>query len=112
MVIPLLGIINRKAEGVIFSRLDRVLVNHPWIKRYPNATSIHLPIIGSDHAPVILNISPTVLYYKNNFKFEAKWLLDVISFLLVRDVWSDFIKGTHAYQLTRKSKFFNLQLTW
>lgn len=60
---------KRKADEAILL-LDCALVNHHWIRMYPNASLTHLPIISSDHAPIFLETSPTVAYSMyNTFKF-------------------------------------------
>lgn len=69
------------------------------------------PIIGSDHAPILLNMihySHQIMY--SDFKFEAKWLLNNEFFELVKHVWSLFVKYSHAYQLTMKFKCYRVLL--
>lgn len=34
-------------------KIDRVLVNWPWRIDFPRAMASALPIIGSDHAPIV-----------------------------------------------------------
>lgn len=79
--------------------MDRTLVNPMWFNIYPDANLMHLPIIDSDHAPILLN---TYLSLGNcnqkSFKFEAKWLLYDDLFNIIRDVWALFIKGFLTYQ--------------
>lgn len=58
---PFIWYNKRKAEGVIFSRFDHAIANYFWIKVYLNATLKHLPIICSDHGPIVLNMSPNVV---------------------------------------------------
>lgn len=40
----------------------------------------------------------------NQFKFEAKWLLYDDFFGRFKNVWSNFIEGFPAYQVTRKTQ--------
>lgn len=48
-------------------------------------------------------LSPSIpLVEYNNFKLKAKWLINDEFFYLVKDIFSNFIKASDAYQLTRK----------
>lgn len=58
----------------IAERLDRSLANNEWRRLYPDAVLTHLPILGSDHAPIILHFHPRVEASKKPFRFEAMWL--------------------------------------
>lgn len=89
-----LGII-RKDHAAIFSRLDHAMANFQWICLYPSIVVEHLPIIGSDHGPILNN---TMTHDKpQNFKFETKWLLDEKFMELVKSVWTFFTKGSSAF---------------
>lgn len=46
---------KRKPTNVVFARLNRALANVHWLKLYRSA--IYVTIIGSNHAPVLLDIS-------------------------------------------------------
>lgn len=37
-----------------------------------------------------------------SFKFEAKWLIDKEFSVLVKSVWSNFIRKSYAYKLAKK----------
>lgn len=80
-------------KSPISVRLDRALGNHHWIKLYAFAILSNLPFTWSDHAPIVLNLSPSTPHIKyNSFRFEAKWLLNDDFFDLVKNIWSNFIK--------------------
>lgn len=63
---------NPRDGFVIREKIDRVLTNWAWRTQYPHALAISLPIITSDHAPIVLQLTP-----KNksgvHFKYEAFW---------------------------------------
>lgn len=47
-------------RGVIFrvwKRSDRVMVNDKWLALMPQTTNTHLPIVSSDHFPLLLEMS-------------------------------------------------------
>lgn len=52
--------------------IGRVLVNCEWRLIFPNATVVALPMINSDHSPIILSPAPLDTSGKR-FKFEAMW---------------------------------------
>ncbi|KAL8549194.1 hypothetical protein ACS0TY_008154 [Phlomoides rotata] len=45
-----------KPDGSCKSRIDRSLVNHEWISRWPNSSLIGLRRSISDHCPIVLGI--------------------------------------------------------
>lgn len=95
---------KRKGEHAIFARLDRASVKHILLSNYPDVILLHLPILGSDHAPILLNVYPlTESRDCRSFKFEVKWFLHDDFFNIVKEVWLLFVKGSSAYQLTKKS---------
>uniref|UniRef100_A0A803PAP7 RNase H type-1 domain-containing protein n=1 Tax=Cannabis sativa TaxID=3483 RepID=A0A803PAP7_CANSA len=63
----------RNAENRVRKRLDRVIIDARWFNDFPKA-SIHLfPIVGSDHAPLLLNswgVTPKLRY---PFRFLEVW---------------------------------------
>ncbi|KAJ4799461.1 DNAse I-like superfamily protein [Rhynchospora pubera] len=66
---------KRNAVQAIYQRLDRVLVTPNWLELYPNAYVNHLPIIHSDHCPILLRVKKppdrSVM-----FRVENWWLMD------------------------------------
>ncbi|KAL0400945.1 UNVERIFIED_CONTAM: hypothetical protein Slati_4124400 [Sesamum latifolium] len=49
---------KREPPHNVMARLDRACANSDWSARFSNATVEVLPILGSDHAPLILNMTP------------------------------------------------------
>lgn len=55
----------------------------------------------------LLNITFTLPQWRYiQFEIKEKWLLNVTFFALVRDDLSTYIKGIHAYQLSRETQIF------
>lgn len=52
-----------KADKDIFARLDQAPVDHIWSYLYPDAVLTNLPIVKSDHAPILLNMPPYSCYF-------------------------------------------------
>lgn len=69
---------SNKRNGLanIQQRLDRGVANSDWCTLFPKASIFHLPAIGSDHSPLILNSNTNANGGPKPFKFEAMWLDD------------------------------------
>lgn len=68
---------NKRFTSVpTYERLDRCLANAEWCNAYPNTTVYNLPIILSDHAPILTITQPSTIKTKKSFKFENWWLLE------------------------------------
>lgn len=63
---------NPRRGFVTRERLDRALVNWPLRGLYPNALAEALPILSSDHAPIVLHLNPKGKS-GSFFKYEAHW---------------------------------------
>ncbi|KAK9265469.1 hypothetical protein L1049_012595 [Liquidambar formosana] len=104
-----------KREGIdaIFERLDRVLVNLDWLNDYPNAWVDNLPIMGSDHGPILLVTDKETNKGRKPFKFETVWMDSPKMENIVRDAWSSNVQGSNSFRLARKiSKFCSLACDW
>ncbi|XP_031101934.1 uncharacterized protein LOC116005836 [Ipomoea triloba] len=56
------------------ARLDRALSNVEWSFRFPNARVEHLPIINSDHPPLLISNSPRTRFDGGKkFRFNYIW---------------------------------------
>lgn len=45
-------------DNRVRERLDRGLVNHLWLLKYPNARVYHKSALGSDHCPLFVTTTP------------------------------------------------------
>lgn len=59
-----------------YERIDRVLANAEWCALFPNANVYNLPIIWSDHAPILTVLHSKYKKPSYTFKFENWWLLE------------------------------------
>lgn len=60
----------------VYERLDRCFANAEWCNAFPNTTVYNLPIMYSDHAPILSITKPNSMKSKRSFKFENWWLLE------------------------------------
>lgn len=67
---------NRTLLDAILEILDRVIAIQHWLNFCKDARVENLPILASDHSPILLAIdSWNLAGNRSPFKFEAKWLL-------------------------------------
>lgn len=68
-------------------RIDHVLANWSWKNIYSHATVAALPIINSNHSPLILRPRPPNTS-DTSFKYESFWEEHVDCKDVVKDAWS------------------------
>lgn len=85
--------ISNPRNGVVTKeKLDRVLVNWPWRSEFCNAFVSALPIISSDHSPLVLVTSPKDRSGRS-FKFEAFWSEHDECSLVIDKEWNEATNG-------------------
>lgn len=102
---------NRTHLEAVFERLDNAVANPQWLNVYRDARVENLSFIGFDHGPIILSLdhwNKTSKYPP--LRFEAKWLLNDSFRQLVQHTWKKYIKGSCAFQLTRKIEILKNQI--
>lgn len=71
------------------ARLDRALGEGYWIMRFQNASIQNLPMVHSDHSPLLMKTPGKVGEKRNQcFKFQAAWLSNEGLEKTVRDNWN------------------------
>lgn len=94
---------KRAGSANIQERLDRGVGNNEWISLFPYSSIFHLPAIGSDHNPIILNTSIDSLCPKP-FRFESMWLDDITCFETVNAGWNKLVTGSPTFKLHSRIK--------
>jgi hypothetical protein len=59
-----------------YERLDRCLANAEWCRAFPTTTVLHLPMMYSDHAPILLLPTSQRQRPRKPFRFENWWLME------------------------------------
>jgi hypothetical protein len=59
-----------------YERLDRFLCNAEWCVNFPGTNIFHLPMLKSDHSPILAMVSSNRGMISRTFKFENWWLLN------------------------------------
>lgn len=89
--------ISNPRDGVVIrEKLDRVLVNWPWRQVHPNAASLALPIISSDHSPIVLQPFPNQRSGRS-FNFELFWAEHEECFGVVEKKWNQGIEDSEPW---------------
>lgn len=73
---------------MIYERLDRVFANTTWLRYFRRARLRNLPIMGSDHGPMLIDTLPGQRRFNRNSKYEAFWSRDRTSHQIVQKVWA------------------------
>ncbi|XP_031119046.1 uncharacterized protein LOC116022462 [Ipomoea triloba] len=72
------------------ARLDRALSNANWKTRFPQAIVEHLPMINSDHSPLLVSCNPTPeVSGTRPFRFNLAWSTHEDFMNFVRRSWAD-----------------------
>lgn len=85
---PSPGLNSREGEELVKKRLDRVVCNIEWRVEFPEAKVFALPVIGSDHYPLLLTLSSTPVRKKKSFRFEAFWLEHEECGKVIKEAWN------------------------
>ncbi|XP_055826362.1 uncharacterized protein LOC129894731 [Solanum dulcamara] len=88
----------------IWKRLDRGMVNDKWLEVMPQTTITHLPTVGSDHCPLLLEFTEHHQHQIKYFKFMNCWT-DHHSFMdTVSNCWNRNIEGNPMWCFHQKMK--------
>ncbi|KAG7548646.1 Reverse transcriptase domain [Arabidopsis suecica] len=55
-------------------RLDRALANEEWHDLFCNSFIEYLPMVASDHSPVVATIADKIPRGKHSFRFDKRWI--------------------------------------
>ncbi|XP_074277206.1 uncharacterized protein LOC141600848 [Silene latifolia] len=93
---------NQYSGNIIMECLDRAYANQEWFTLFPSTSISHLPILVSDHAPVILSLSPDSKPRKRPYRLD-NWCLSYPEVQdLVSRVWNTPFFGSSMFVLSRK----------
>ena len=93
---------NRDEAQLIMERLDRGYASTAWLQLFPQTMIRNLPIIHSDHGPILLQATPTSTSARRPYQLE-NWCLRFNEVcLMVKEVWDLYIAGSLAYVVSRR----------
>jgi hypothetical protein len=68
---------NKRFSSIpTYECLDRCLANAEWCRLFPTSSVLHLPMMYSDHAPILLLSISNRQRPKKPFRFENWWLME------------------------------------
>lgn len=79
---------NREDEDFVMQRLDGAFATVEWINSYPLYSLRKLPIIRSDHGPIILDLEVQSPFRKRPFRFECMWLTHHSCREMIQQAWN------------------------
>ena len=92
-----------KGNDFVMEKLDRAFANIDWFESYPDCLVTNLPIISSDHGPIILDTDPSTPFKRRPFRFEWMWTTHPDYPVIIKNAWlTNPTRGSHAYCLTKK----------
>ena len=99
---------KRKDSASIFEKLDRVLIKEQWSSFIKDSRVQNLPIIGSNHGPIVLHLKKIIWESKARpFSCEEFWFhIPGFSDIIVKEAWCFHFVGSIAFQLVKKIQCF------
>lgn len=55
-------------------RLNRTLCYVDWLDQFKDTKVMHLPVVNSDHSPLLIKFGESVINIPRFFKFQAAWV--------------------------------------
>lgn len=98
---------KRDGEDFVMERLDRAFASVDWVNAYPGYSLRNLPIVRSDHGPILLDFEITQAFRQRPFRFERMWMTHSKCKEVVQVAWNFSVVGFRAYRL--KTKLSNLR---
>ncbi|XP_074293057.1 uncharacterized protein LOC141619961 [Silene latifolia] len=93
---------NRSDDQLIMERLDRACANTDLFQLFPAISVMHLPILVSDHAPIILKFFPPTKVVRRPYRID-NWCLNSPEIAHIVDcAWKLHFPGSPMYVLSRQ----------
>ncbi|XP_023911621.1 uncharacterized protein LOC112023233 [Quercus suber] len=93
---------NREEGNFVMEKLDRAFASVDWVNAYLNYALRNMPIIRSDHGPIVLDFETQFPFQRRPFRFERMWASHPTWKEVIQKAWSSFSYGIKAYQLQNK----------
>ena len=83
-------------------RIERAFTSVDWINSYPNYAFRNLPIIRSNHGPIVLDFDFQHSCHRRYFRFKHMWTSHPLCKDAVKQAWECRSTKSRAYQLRNK----------
>lgn len=94
---------KRDTSTLVKERLDKAVCDSQWCIEYPRSGLLNLPIIGSDHAPILLDTFLECEKLSFPFRFLTAWCRDDSCEEVIQNAWNCKIGGSHSFRLMVKT---------
>ena len=101
--LPFTWMNKRQGDEFVMEKLDRAFANTEWLDHFPHSVVRNLPIIRSDHGPIILDTDYPQQFRHRPFRFEWMWTTHPDCTPLINSAWSKNHAGSYAYILEKVS---------
>ncbi|GAA0162124.1 hypothetical protein LIER_18288 [Lithospermum erythrorhizon] len=95
---------RRSGRDTIRIRLDRVLGNAAWCLQFPKVVCYHLPMIGADHCPLLVDLEDNIEKGKKRFVFDNRWVGKEGCDEVIKNAWAKEVSGSRWYKISEKIK--------
>ncbi|XP_015170975.1 uncharacterized protein [Solanum tuberosum] len=95
---------QRDADARVWKRLDRSMVNDKWIEVMPQITIENLSSVGSDHSPLLMEMTKVNENHIKYFKFLHFWVDNETILKTVQQCWEKGVTGNPMWKLHQKLK--------
>ncbi|XP_074313875.1 uncharacterized protein LOC141649075 [Silene latifolia] len=95
---------KQELETLVYSRLDRCLINDEWMNMFPEAYAYFMPEGYFDHCPCVVYPFGKPITRKPRFKYFNMWRLDPNFNQVVCEGWHKEFRGTQMFQHVCKLK--------
>ena len=82
--------------------MNRAFATAEWVNSYPHYSLHNLPIVDTDHGPILLNFEQLLPFRYRPFRFELMWTSHPNYKDIIRQAWEIQTKGSRAAQLFTK----------
>lgn len=96
---------KRDEANCILEWLDRAICDTNWCLAFPKVGIVNFPILGSDHAPILLDSMLENESLSFPFCFLEAWCRDPSSKSVVQEAWNVEVRGCNSYKLQKKIQF-------
>uniref|UniRef100_A0A2N9G9R7 Reverse transcriptase domain-containing protein n=1 Tax=Fagus sylvatica TaxID=28930 RepID=A0A2N9G9R7_FAGSY len=103
---------KRMGRDNIKERLDRAVANVEWKRLFPKATIKHLPMLSSNHAPLVINSHEDIPNGPKPFRFEEAWTRDSNCSMVIKKSWVDRLRSPPQQSLFIRIRNVKVQLKW
>ncbi|XP_074302744.1 uncharacterized protein LOC141634485 [Silene latifolia] len=96
---------NKQAPNTrVFSRIDRFVINHEWLRQYPDGYAFFMNEGLFDHNTCICYRRPNTVVRKSSFRYFNMWGQAREFLNIVQTEWSKDYGGVKMFQVVNKVK--------